>query len=291
MESMTCARYYSLLEKCREALEYASKSGHNFRHDMELNTYVAAEERYNFSCRHLIMRIECCGIVLPDQLKILDGCYLQRESSASIGKTFRLLKAILTNRKRLRSGTKILLDDGCVIDCPSPTSSDGKVIQEFLFKLILFLHRKGITWQCPESGGNWFILIEPVSRKRVRIEIVRSGSGADSISLEYLPETLRLLAEYWNRPLSSADANEGTLVNSGWHSYESNDARQKALAKAILIYGRSHVLKALRLSKTSPWLENYQEELERDISYVSRGRTVMRHSRPFDRSICVRVPQ
>ena len=249
---------------------------------MERETYLAAEERYDYSCEHLRRRIEASGLNLPEKYKKYKGKYLQWESDTSIGHHFRELKTIHSDRKKIKKGIKILKDEN-VIDRPVFSKS----ISERIENILLSLYGKGIKWDYSESSSNWLILIEPRSKKRVKIEIDTSGYGTNSIPLEQLANTLRLLAKKWNQPLNPNKLGEGTLTDCGWRANFPDEDRRAALDIAMSIHGRTHILKALKVTKISPWLSDYLRILDNDIAYVSKGRMHLKRHKKYDRLIYV----
>jgi len=170
-----------------------------------------------------------------------------------------------------------------LIDLPVLSESKSERIKNILFSLYV----KGIKWDCSENSNNWLILIEPKSKRRVKIEIDTSGYGTNSIPLEQLPDTLKLLAKKWNQPLNPNKLGEGTLTDCGWRANFPDEDRRAALDKAMSIHGKTRILRALKVTKISPWLSDYPKNLDHDIAYVSKGRMhLIRHPK-YDRLIYV----
>jgi len=114
---ISCSRYYALLQKCSKALDYAERRKRNgkFKYDMENETYLAAEERYDYSCEHLRKSIEASGLNLPKKYKGYRGKYLQWECNVSIGYHFKELKTIHFNRKEIKKRQKFYYRTGMLL--------------------------------------------------------------------------------------------------------------------------------------------------------------------------------
>lgn len=162
-----------------------------------------------------------------------------------------------------------------------------KIKPKIVQKVLDSLYESRIIWKCAEYSDNWLILIEPISQKRVKIQIDTIGYGTNSIYIDKLPDTLRLLAKKWNEPFNPKKLNEGTLTNCGWHAHLPDDKRRSALNMAISIYGRERILKALNMSKKSPWLSDYEKVLENDIAFASKGKSHLPRYKQYDRQIYV----
>lgn len=89
-------------------------------------------------------------------------------------------------------------------------------------------------------------------------------------------------------PLNSDKFREGTLTDCGWHAYIDTDKRRKALDLAVLVWGKSHIIGALKISRKLKTLANYLDKIDDDIGYVEgKEKQFVRMKREFDAVIYV----
>ena len=253
--------------------------------------YKIFEERYDFACDILKKKCLNDGYAVPKIYKELDAKYLCMESTESIGETYSDLLNLFVHGRPVQGRQPT---DELFKYLDPRTEKEEKKVKKFeksrkLDTVIDTILRANHSWYCVEKSATWFVLKDPFSSKRVRIQIDIFGRFPLSIPVKNILVALKQLFKKWNAPFKADLFRHGTLTDCGWHSHLPKPDREEALHLAVSFWGAKHIKKALSNCKRLEWASNYKKQLEEDIQYVSKRFNIMpRKVRNYDHFIIVK---
>jgi len=206
--------------------------------------YKILEERYDFAYDMLIKKCLNEDITSAKKYQKLDGKYLLKEPTATIGDTYNELLRLYSNRSSVIDNKNLEY----LLKYQEPTSEEEiKKVRKFiksgkLDMLISLVKKQQHSWLLFEKSDLWFVLKDPLSQKNVRIHIDILGKHPKPIPMKKIIITLKQILKRWNKPFKPGDFREGTLVDCGWHAHLNIIDRQAAsghiLPKGLMLQAR-----------------------------------------------------
>ena len=174
-------------------------------------------------------------------------------------------------------------------------NSEKELFQKKVEKLKEYLVEKTNT-EIIFSKPDWFILRDNKTLKKIKILCVFWRDSSKVMFFDGVVNAIKKILTKWQHPEyekrkfdeNSISLNKGTLTDNGWHAFSPDNERKLAIDLASSIYGVTHVIKALQITKKLPPCETYRKNINEDIQYLKENYNLYK-SRQYDAVLHVRM--